>query len=89
MSNLVNSIKSAKRFCKRFSVYDSMRNYARYVVYSTKYFASVDIIKTCQKTYRIIVFVSYYDLSKSAQYKSFSSLSSLCFYLDTLSSHLV
>lgn len=87
-SKLTTSIKNAKQFSKRFSLFDCMRNYARYVIYSTDYFASVDIIKTCEKTYRVIVFVSCYNLSKCAQYKSFNSLSSLCFYLDTLSSHL-
>lgn len=90
VSELTTSVKNnAKQFSKRFSVYASMRHYARYVLYTLKYFASVDIIKTCEKTYRVIVYVSYFELSKSAQYKSFSSISSLCSYLNTLSFQLV
>lgn len=90
LSKLTTSIKNnAKQFCKLFCVYASMRHYARFVLYTLKFFASVDIIQTCEKTYRVIIYVSYFDLSKSAQYKSFSSISSLCSYLDTLSSQLV
>lgn len=88
-SKLTTSIKNAKQFYKRFSLYAFMPHYARYVLYDLKFFASVDVIKTCEKTYRVIVYVSYFKLSKSAQYKSFSSISSLCSYLDTLSSQLV
>ena len=90
VSKLTTSVKNnAKQFCKLFCVYASMCYYARYVLNTLKYFASVDIIKTCEKTYRVIVYVSYFELYKSAQYKSFSSISSLCSYLDTLSSQLV
>lgn len=90
VSKLTTSVKNnAKQFCKRFCVYASMRHYARYVLYTLKFFASVDIIQTCEKTYRVIVYVSYFELSKCAQYKSFSSVSSLCSYLDTLSGQLV
>ena len=88
-SKLTTSIKNAKQFSKLFCLYASMRHYARYVLYTLKFFASVDIIKTCEKTYRVIVYVSYFELSKCAQYKSFNSISALCSYLDTLSSHLV
>lgn len=88
-SKLTTSIKNARQFSKRFCLYAFMPHYARYVLYTLKFFASVDIIKTCEKTYRVIVYVSYFELSKSAQYKSFNSISSLCSYLDTLSSQLV
>lgn len=76
-------------FRKRFKVFAYTEEYLQFTYNSYYDYACVTIMKTSQKCFRVMSFISHLQVKKLAEYKSFRTIAELCVYLDTLSVSLV
>lgn len=75
-------------FDKRFKLNACTSDYMHYNFTNRYYQSTVTIYRTCAKCYRVMTYVSYLQVQKASEYKSFRSISDLCVYLENLASRL-
>lgn len=76
-------------FRGKFRVYSYTDSYVQFVANTCSDIASVCVYRTSEKCFRVMFYHSHLQNCKVSDYKSFRTLSELCYYLDTLSFMLV
>lgn len=76
-------------FRSKFRVRYYTDSYVHFVANTCCDIASVSVYRTSEKCYRVMFYHSHLLNGKVSDYKSFRTLSELCYYLDTLSFMLV
>lgn len=76
-------------FRSKFRVHSYTDSYVQFVGNTCSDIASVCVYRTSEKCFRVMFYHSHLQNCKVSDYKSFRSLSELCYYLDTLSFMLV
>ena len=76
-------------FRSRFRVHSYTDSYVHFVANTCSDIASVCVYRTSEKCFRVMFYHSHLQNCKVSDYKSFRTLSELCYYLDTLSFMLV
>lgn len=83
----INALTS--NFRSKFRVHSYTDSYVYFVANTCSDIASVCVYRTSEKCFRVMFYHSHLHNCKVSDYKSFRTLSELCYYLDTLSSMLV
>lgn len=76
-------------FRSKFRVHSYTDSYVQFVANTCFDIASVCVYRTSEKCFRVMFYHSHLQNGKVSDYKSFRTLSELCYYLDTLSFMLV
>ena len=71
-------------FARKFRCRSYTDNYLFYEFLNQVAYYSVAIIKTSINCYRVIHYSSFMTVSRKSEYKSFSSISDMCIYLDSI-----
>ena len=77
------------KFNRKFRVFACTGSYIQFVANSCSDYASACVYRTSAHTYRLMWYHSHLLVCKFSEFKSFRTLSDLCFYLDALSDKLV
>ena len=86
MSNKMNLYVCSHtlNFARKFRCRAYTDNYLFYEFLNQFAYISVAIIKTSINCYRVIHYSSFMSVSRKSEYKSFSSISDMCVYLDSI-----
>lgn len=76
-------------FRSKFRVHSYTDSYVHFVANTCSDIASVCVYRTSDRCFRVMFYHSHLQNCKVSDYKSFRSLSELCYYLDTISFMLV
>ena len=83
----INALTS--NFRSKFRVHSYTDSYVHFVANTCSDIASISVYRTSEKCFRVMFYHSHLQNCKVSDYKSFRTLSELCYYLDTLSFMLV
>lgn len=75
----------ASNFRSKFRVHSYTDLYVHFVANTCSDIASVSVYRTSERCFRVMFYHSHLQNCKLSGYKSFRTLSELCYYLDTLS----
>ena len=76
-------------FSRNFRVYACTDCYIQFVANARNFYACATVYKTSKTCYRVMWYQCFSQKHKFSQYKSFKTVSELCYYLDALSVKLV
>ena len=82
-------VSNAIAFRSKYRVFASTDSYVQFVANTSCTYSCVSVYRTSDKCFRVMFFSCYLNDNKTSEYKSFRTLSGLCYYLDTLASRLV
>ena len=76
-------------FSRVFLVKSSYGSYIQFVSNAHNFYACATVYKTSKTCYRVMWYQCFSQKHKFSQYKSFKTVTELCYYLDALSVNLV